>query len=344
MLIIKVARFYTPSEIRYEDMEMPTIAADELLIKLHVCGLCGTDIHKVIASLVAPGTVLGHEIAGEIVAVGEEIRNYIVGDRVYVAHHVPCFTCRQCQRRNYTLCTQFKSTNVVPGGFAEYIKIPALHVKHTIGKLPDNMTYEQGAMVEPVACCLYGLNKLKFNPGDRVLIIGAGQIGIIQLQLLKNKLLDKIFVSDINDFRLQQAVEFGADIVINNQKVDLKQVIAEQTDGYGVDYVIISAGSAHLLPIAMDTLARGGTVLVFAAFNERDVAINGKRFFEDEIKIIGSYSSTPYNYEEAKLLIQNNTVHVEKMITHRFNLSQLLEAIECATSPEGRALKVVLHP
>ncbi|GAA4712227.1 zinc-binding dehydrogenase [Brevibacillus fulvus] len=341
---MKAAVYYDKGDIRYEEVALPMIGPDEILLKVKACGLCGTDIHKALDRLVSPGTVLGHEIAGEIVEVGREVKGYAAGDRIYAAHHVPCFTCHHCRRGAYSLCPQFKRTNVEPGGFAEYIRIPALHVQHTIGKLPAQVSDEQGAMVEPVACCLHGFEKIDFRPGASVLIMGAGQIGCIQIQLARHFLASQIIVSDLNPFRLQKALEFGADYAVNSATHDLETEVMEITAGAGVDVVIISAGVDALLPQAINVLNRGGTVLVFAPFSGRQVSIPAARFFQDEVKIVGAYSSNPYHYPTALQLLSSRIVDAEKMITHRFSLAELPTAIACAHHPSGQVIKVMIKP
>lgn len=343
-LPMKVAAFYNKEQINYEDRQIPPIGEEEVLVRMEFCGLCGTDIHKVIDEMVPPETVLGHEVSGKIVKVGAKIKDYKVGDRVFVAHHVPCFTCHYCKRGSYSLCAQFKQTNLDPGGFSEYIRVPALHVKHTMGLLPDGMSYEEGALVEPIACCLHGFELIDTHPGDTILIMGAGQIGLLQVQIAKALLAFKIIVSDINPYRLDKSLEFGADEAINSQNENVVKKVLELTNGQGADVIIISASIQSLLPEAMECVARGGTVLVFAPLKDTDVAIPAARFFNDEIKVIGSYSSNPYNYEKAINMLRNKIFRVEDMITHRFSLSELDKAIATAHNPSERVLKVLIKP
>lgn len=317
---------------------------DEVLIKMKVCGLCGTDIHKAVDQTVQPPITLGHEIAGEVIETGADVTGFKEGDRVFVAHHVPCFTCTYCKRGHYSLCPQFKATNVDPGGFSEYIRVPALHVKHTMGKLPDDISDEAGAMVEPLACCLHGFNQISVNPGDQVLILGAGQIGCLQVQLANYFLAGQVIVSDINPFRLEKAKEVGATHVIKADEEAVQEKVHHLTDGHGADIVIISAGVSFLLEQAMHCVARGGTVLVFAPFARMDIPVPAYRFFEDEVSIAGAYSSTPYNYTPALEILKKGVIDVNKMVTHRFPLSELNEAIALAHDTTKEVLKVLIVP
>lgn len=271
--------YYDKNHFEMQPIGNLDINSDEVLIKMKVCGLCGTDIHKAVDKTVEPPITLGHEIAGEVIAAGDDVMDFNVGDRVFVAHHVPCFTCTYCKRGYYSLCPQFKMTNVDPGGFSEYIRVPALHVKHTMGKLPDELSDEAGAMVEPLACCLHGFEQISINPSDQVLILGAGQIGCLQIQLANHFLAGQVIVSDVNPYRLEKAKEVGATHVIRADEEAVQEQVNRLTDGHGADIVIISAGISFLLEQAMHCVARGGTVLVFAPFTKNDIPIPAYRFF-----------------------------------------------------------------
>ncbi|MFD2829981.1 zinc-binding dehydrogenase [Corticicoccus populi] len=317
---------------------------DEVLLKMQVCGLCGTDIHKAVDKTVQTPITLGHEIAGEIIKAGSSVEGFKAGDRVFLAHHVPCFTCTYCKRGHYSLCPQFKVTNVDPGGFSELIRVPALHVKHTMGKIPDDMNFETGAMVEPLACCLHGFEQIRMHPGDNVLILGSGQIGCLQVQLANHFLADRVIVSDVNPYRLKKAQAVGATDIINAAEDDVIKTVKDLTGGRGADIVIISAGIGALLQDAVNCVARGGTVLVFAPFPKKDIPIPAYRFFEDEISIVGAYSSTPYNYTPALELLKKGVIDVQEMVTHRFPLSELNDAISLAHDTTKEALKVLIVP
>lgn len=341
---MKKAVYYDVDDFKYEDIGELTIGSKEVLLKMESCGLCGTDIHKAISKSVPTPIVLGHEVAGTIVEVGAEVSDYKVGDRVYLAHHVPCFSCKHCRRGHYSLCPQFSATNIDPGGFSEYIRVPELHVKHTMGLLPDDISFEEGAMVEPIACCLHGFDLINYYQGDNVLIMGAGQIGILQTQIAKHLFADQVIVSDINPYRLDKALELGADHVIKADKENVKERVNEITNGRGVDIVIISSGIGFLLEQAMECVSRGGTILVFAPFKKEPINIPAHRFFEDEVSIVGSYSSTPYDYKPALELLKKGVIQVDNMVTHRFPLSELKEAIQLAHDTEKEVLKVMIEP
>ncbi|GAB3055752.1 alcohol dehydrogenase catalytic domain-containing protein [Salinicoccus sesuvii] len=334
--------YYGKDDFRMEELESVEIGDRELLLKMMCCGVCGTDVHKAIDQTVSTPTVLGHEVSGIIERTGREVKDFKVGDRVFVAHHVPCYSCEQCRKHNYSLCPQFKATNLDPGGFSNYIIVSDKHIHSTMGKLPDGVSYEEGALVEPVACCLHGFSKVDLEPGDNVLIMGAGQIGIIQSQIARYKLANQIIVSDVNDFRLEKALMFGATNTINPSKQDIHKELLMMTNGQGIDLIIISAGISTLLNDAMNLIKRGGQILVFAPFKKEDVQIPAFRFFEDEIKVVGAYSSTPLDYEPALTMIKNKVINAQAMITHKFPLEELESAIRSAHDPGEHSLKVVI--
>jgi len=340
---MKAIVYYDVNDFRKEDIENPEIGFGEVLLKLKACGLCGTDIHKAIHKTVNPGTILGHEYAGEIVKVGEGVTKFKIGDRVVGAIHVPCFTCHYCQRQHYTLCPEFRETNIDPGGFAEYIRLSERHVRHSLFKIPNNMSYQYASLAEPVACCIHGQKAADIRPGDNILIMGAGPIGMIHGQLLKHKDVSNVIISDISAYRLSKAKELGIDYTVNIKHESLKDVVNKVTNNQGVDTIFIAAGVSSLLQEAVQLLRRGGRVICFSPFDKNpEVTIDAGRFFKDEISIIGTYSVSPYEFEEAILHISNGTIDAEKMITHEMKLDQLGEAIALAANPDEEVIKVVI--
>ncbi|MBL3644705.1 alcohol dehydrogenase catalytic domain-containing protein [Bacillus sp. RHFB] len=340
---MRAIAFHDVNDFRIEEVEDPKIGFGEVLLKLKACGLCGTDIHKAIHKTVNPGTVLGHEYAGEIVKVGEGVTKFKIGDRVVGAIHVPCFTCHYCQRQHYTLCPEFRETNIDPGGFAEYIRLSEKHVRHLLFGIPDSMSYQHASLAEPVACCIHGQKAAEIRPGDNVLIMGAGPIGVIHGQLLKHKDVSNVIISDVSSYKLSKAKEFGIDYTVNIKNDSLKDVVDKVTDNQGVDIVIIAAGVSSLLPEAVQLLRRGGRVICFSPFEKYpEVTIDAGRFFKDEISIVGTYSVSPYEFEEAILNISNGTIDAEKMITHEMAIDQVGEAITFAANPDEEVMKVVI--
>lgn len=340
---MKAGIYYNKHDIRYEEIDVPEIGDGDVLIKMKSCGLCGTDIHKAKNQTVAGPVVLGHEVAGEVVKVGKNVIKFKEGERVVTAIHVPCFTCHYCERGHFTLCDQFKKTNIEPGGFSEYIRLPELHVKHLTHRLTPNVSWEHAALVEPVACCLHGLKAARVQAQDTVLVLGAGTIGLVSAQLAAMQGALKIIVTDISDYKLGQALKVGVTHTINTQHSNVEEKVAELTNNLGADIVVIAAGVPSLLPQAINMVRRGGRVIVFTPFDKDNmVTIDASRFFKDEISVIGTYSLTPYEMVEATQIVCQGRINLDDMITHTFPLSELKEAIDFATDPTNQVLKVVM--
>lgn len=340
---MKASVCYKKNDLRTEDLPIPEISDNEVLIKMLACGLCGTDIQKIRGDSVTKPTVLGHEVVGQIVKKGKNINNYQLGDRVITAIHVPCFTCHYCNKGHYTICEQFRTNNIDPGGFAEFIRIPELHLKHLTHKVSDNVTDEEATLIEPIACCLHGLKQADIRPDDSVLIMGAGTIGILHAQLAKIKGANKVIVSDMSEYKLQKALKVGCDYAINIAEKDIISEVNQITNGQGVDVIVIAAGVSSLVSDAVNMVRRAGRIIVFSGFDKNKlVTLDASRFFKDEISIIGTYSVTPYEFPEALDLLEKRKLNTDEMITHVFPLDKLSEAIDLSTDPKQSVLKVII--
>lgn len=340
---MKASVCYKKNDLRTEDLPTPEISDNEVLIKMLACGLCGTDIQKIRGDSVTKPTVLGHEVVGQIVKKGKNINNYQLGDRVITAIHVPCFTCHYCNKGHYTICEQFRTNNIDPGGFAEFIRIPELHLKHLTHKVSDNVTDEEATLIEPIACCLHGLKQADIRPDDSVLIMGAGTIGILHAQLAKIKGANKVIVSDMSEYKLQKALKVGCDYAINIAEKDIISEVNQITNGQGVDVIVIAAGVSSLVSDAVNMVRRAGRIIVFSGFDKNKlVTLDASRFFKDEISIIGTYSVTPYEFPEALDLLEKRKLNTDEMITHVFPLDKLSEAIDLSTDPKQSVLKVII--
>ena len=334
---------YKQNDLRTEDLPIPEISDNEVLIKMLACGLCGTDIQKIRGDSVNKPTVLGHEVVGEIVKKGKNVSKFEIGDRVITAIHVPCFTCHYCNKGHYTICEQFRTNNIDPGGFAEFIRIPELHLNHLTHKVSNNVTDEEATLIEPIACCLHGLKQADIRPNDSVLIMGAGTIGILHAQLAKIKGANKVIVSDMSEFKLQKALKVGCDYAINIKEKNIIDEVNKITDGQGVDVIVIAAGVSSLVADAVNMVRRAGKIIVFSGFDKNKlVTLDVSRFFKDEISIIGTYSVTPYEFPEALDLLEKRKLNTEEMITHVYPLKKLSEAIDISTNPEQPVLKVII--
>ena len=340
---MKASVCYKQNDLRTEDLPIPEISDNEVLIKMLACGLCGTDIQKIRGDSVNKPTVLGHEVVGEIVKKGKNVSKFEIGDRVITAIHVPCFTCHYCNKGHYTICEQFRTNNIDPGGFAEFIRIPKLHLNHLTHKVSNNVTDEEATLIEPIACCLHGLKQADIRPNDSVLIMGAGTIGILHAQLAKIKGANKVIVSDMSEFKLQKALKVGCDYAINIKEKNIIDEVNKITDGQGVDVIVIAAGVSSLVADAVNMVRRAGKIIVFSGFDKNKlVTLDVSRFFKDEISIIGTYSVTPYEFPEALDLLEKRKLNTKEMITHVYPLKKLSEAIDISTNPEQPVLKVII--
>jgi L-iditol 2-dehydrogenase len=339
---MKVSRYYGRQDIRLEEVPTPEIGPGEMLVRVEACGLCGSDLMEWYVQEKAP-TVLGHEPTGVVAAIGKKATGFEVGDRVFVHHHVPCFTCHDCLRGYYTLCDTFKSTHLDPGGFAEYVRVPALNVARDVLKLPSGMPFDEGTMIEPVATCIRGIERAHVQTGDTAVVIGAGVTGLILLQLTRIFGAAKVVVTDFSEYRLGVARQLGADLAINARE-DVVTALKEENEGRGADVVIVTAGSIKAMEQGMELAAGGSTVLLFAPSSPGEaLAINPHRLLFSEITVVSSYSCAPHETRQALKLIQGGRIKVKELITHHFGLPQVDKAIHLAKQA-GESLKIIITP
>ena len=314
----------------------------EILVQVKACGLCGSDLMEWYVETKAP-TVLGHEPAGVVAEVGAGVPEFEVGDRVFVHHHVPCFTCHYCTRGFYTCCKTFKATHLDPGGFAEYLRVPALNVKRDVLKLPPEMSFEQATQIEPLGTCIRGIERAGIRPGDSVVVVGAGVTGLMQLQLARIYGAGRIFVTDYVPFRLEMARRLGADHVIDAGD-DVVATLKRLNEGRKADAVIVTAGSIKAMEHSL-TLADGGaTVLLFGISSpEATLPVNPYHLLFSEITLVGTYSSSHIETRQALKLIQGGRIEVESLITHRFNLTEVDQAFDL-DAEHGESMKILITP
>ncbi|MHA1369363.1 MAG: alcohol dehydrogenase catalytic domain-containing protein [Promethearchaeota archaeon] len=326
-----------------EDREIPRISPDEILVKTDKVGICGTDVHKAVHRTVPAGTVLGHEISGVVEKVGSRVKKFKVGDRVAIAHHAPCMSCKMCLKGHHSLCEQYLKTNVDPGGFSEYIRLPAENVKHTVKKIPDDMTFSEAAFMEPLACCLRGFFRLEFSPGDYYLVIGIGPIGLMFCQIAKTFNAGTVVGADINDFRLNHALKNKwLDEAYNPKNNDQIQHILDETHD-GFDHIIITVGSGQVYQDALTKIRKGSNMLVFAECPEnQEITIDPNLIYRNELSIVGSYSSSPRFLTMALDLIASKRIDVKELISHEMPVEKLQEAIQMVMTA-GKSLKIMVY-
>jgi L-iditol 2-dehydrogenase len=338
---MKAAMYYSQRDIRIEEIPTPKIGRDEVLVEMKACGICGSDLMDWYLKNRAP-LVLGHEPSGVIVEKGVDVKNFGVGDRVFVHHHVACLKCRYCMHGDYTLCEQFHETNIVPGGFAEYFKVPAPNLNLDTLKIPDSISFDEATLIEPVGCCLRAIKKCRIQKGDSVAIIGAGTTGIIHTVLAKVFGAGKVIVSDLIDFRLRVAQKFGADIVVNPLNASLNEAVKAETDGRGVDLAIVAAPSLEAYKAGLGICRKGGKLCVFAPTEPgKFLEISPKELFFNELQIIPSYSTSHVETREALELIKSEKIRVRELITHRFPLLDAAKAFKTALE-DKESLKIVV--
>lgn len=336
---MKVAVYYSNNDIRIEERPIPSISENEILVKMKASGICGTDVMQWYRIKKTP-RVLGHEISGEIVALGKGVGNFRKGDRVFVSHHVPCYKCHHCVQGNYTACESLHTGNYDPGGFSEYIRVPEENVRYGTFLLPGGVTFEDATMIEPLGCVIAGQNQLGLKKGRTVLIIGSGVSGILHIQSAKVKGA-KVIATDINEYKLNKALESGADTVINANTYSLDK-FKRINNNRLADIVIVCAAARKAVEDAVSSVDRKGKILFFAV-PEQDITIPSVRFWRDEITVTFSYGASPDDIQKAISLIKKRRVNVERMITHRIPLSDIGKGFQLASEAKT-SLKVVLVP
>lgn len=341
---MRVAMYYNNSDVRLEEMPVPRIGPGELLVKVIASGICGSDVMEWYRIRKAP-LVLGHEIAGEIVQVSEGVDRYQVGDRVFVSHHVPCNTCRYCRAGNHTVCHTLHTTNFDPGGFAEYLRVPRINVDRGTFVLPGEVSFEDGAFVEPLACVVRGQRVAGFRPGQSVLVIGSGISGILHILLARASGSGRIIATDISEYRRARAKELGADIVFDARE-DIPARVREVNGGYLADLVIVCAASLPAFKQGLDSVDRGGTVLCFATTDPGvEIPLKVNEFWRNSITVLPSYANSPYDAEVALELIRAGRVKVGPMVTHRLGLAETGYGFKLVAGMlKEDSLKVIIEP
>jgi L-iditol 2-dehydrogenase len=339
---VLAAVYYNNHDVRIQEMPMPDIGEDEVLLKVMASGICGSDVIEWYRVPKAP-RVLGHEATGIISQVGGKVKSVKVGDRVFVSHHVPCNQCRYCQRGHHTACQTLHTTNYYPGGFAQYIQVPKINVQFGIYKLPAEMSFEEGTFIEPLACVSRGQRLANLQKDDSVLIIGSGISGILHVQLAKFKGVQNIVVADINPYRLELAKKFGVHHALN-AKDNLPKKLKEVNDGRLADQVIVCTGATSAAMAALDCVENGGTILFFAVPDPSvKLAVPINQFWRNEITMRTSYGAAPGDLEDSLAVLATGQLNVKDMITHRLSLSEAQEGFRLMAEA-GQSLKVILEP
>ena len=341
------------NDLRLETVPVPTIGPGELLVKIATCGICGTDLKKVHTGSHSAPRIFGHEMAGTVVAVGEGLAGYAIGDRVMVYHHTPCGTCYYCRKNTPAQCLTYKKVGATAGfepsggGFAEYIRVMDFIIQlGGVIHIPDDVPFEQAAFMEPVNTVLKGVKALNLEPDDTVLVIGQGPIGLMHAALAA-RYAGKVLTSDLYSERHALAAKFGLKHPIDAGKENVVERVLAETEGRGADAVILCVGGNALIRTAMDAARPGGRVMLFAQTQHGEATIDPAAVCMDEKTLLGSYSSSFAILDEVQELVlgnYRNGFDLTQLISHRFPMEQAVEAVDVASHPTAHSMKIMIEP
>lgn len=338
---MKAARLYTLDNIQVEDLPVPKIGDDEALVRMKACGICGSDTMPWYVAKKAP-FFFGHEPAGIIEEVGSSVTAFRPGDRVFVHHHAPCFDCRFCRKQQYALCPAWKATNLDPGGAAEFFRVPAINLRGDTLKLPDSLSFEDGSLIEPTACVVKGFRKVNLQPQDRMLMLGLGVMGQMHILLARHYGVRQIIGADRVPYRLNKALEFGADQVVNIDSENTVERVREITKGEGVELVVVGPGAIPAMESALACVGKGGTVLFFTPSRDGELLkIHPFHLYFNEINLLFSYSCGPDDTRESLVLIEQGVLNAQKLVTHTFPIAQAQGAVD-KTVEAGESIKTLI--
>jgi len=338
---MRAVEYHANNDVRVVEVPRPTIGPGELLVQVRACGICGSDVMEWYMRPRAP-LFVGHEPAGVVVEVGAGVDRFAPGDRVFVHHHVPCLVCHFCRRGSFSQCPTFRATRLDPGGLAEYVRVPAVNASTDVLKLPERVSFEEGALVEPLACCVRSIQRCGIRPGDTVVVLGAGQNGLMHAQLSRIWGATRVVVLDPISWRRERALSFGADHVLDPGAEDAEAAVRAVNEGRLADVVVVTASKIPAIELGVALCGPGGTVMIYAppAPGER-LAVEPNHLFFREITLMTSYSAGPYDTRLALDLIASRRVDLRGLITHRFPLEQAAAAFALTAQP-GDALKAMV--
>jgi L-iditol 2-dehydrogenase len=345
---MRAAVYRGVDDVRVETVPVPKIGPGELLVRVHTCGICGTDLKKIARGSHAAPRIFGHETSGVVAAAGEGVSQFKPGDRVVVFHHIPCGECYYCRHKTFAQCETYKRVGCTAGfepsggGFAEYVRVMDWIVSHGTVRIPDGVSFEQACFVEPVNTCMKGIETLQLLPGESVLVIGQGPIGIILSTLAKGSGA-RVITSDLYPQRLTISKTYGLTNVIDASRTDTVKMVREQTEGRGADAAIVAVGGNGLIRTAMDAVRPGGRVLLFAQTVRGEATIDPAAICVDEKRLLGSYSASVQWQEESVRFVMSREMDLERLISHRFSLSSSVEALKLAARPQPDSMKIVIQ-
>jgi L-iditol 2-dehydrogenase len=344
------AVYYGQNDMRLETVAVPRIAPGELLVRIHTCGICGTDLKKISTGSHSAPRIFGHEMAGVVVARGAGVTSFAEGDRVMVFHHIPCGNCYYCERKVFSQCLTYKRVGTTAGfgepsggGFAEYVRVMDWIVEKGVIRIPDSVSYEQASHIEPVNTVWKGIETLAVQKGETVLVIGQGPIGLM-LAKLAQRAGANVITSDLFPQRLTIGERYGLTLSIDASQCDVVQAVRERTEGRGADAVILAVGGSSLIRPAIDAARFGGRILLFAQTVRGEVVIDPASVCVDEKTLLGSYSSSVELNDEVTRFVFSAEMDLAGLYSHRFPLAQSLEALRLAAHPQPDTMKIAIQP
>ena len=346
---MRAAVYRGKNDVRLETVPVPEIGPGEVLVRIHTCGICGTDLKKISTGSHSAPRIFGHEMSGQIVAIGEGVTNFQAGDRVMVFHHIPCGQCYYCRHKVFAQCPVYKKVGASAGfepsggGFAEYIRVTDWIVRKGMVKIPSLVSYEQASFIEPVNTCMKAVASLELERDETVLVIGQGPIGMI-LAILAKRTGATVVTSDLYAQRLKISSSYGLRHNINASSEDPAKRVRELTEGRGADAVILATAGNSLIRPAIDAARPGGRVMLFAQTQHSEVAIDPAAVCMDEKTLLGSYSASVDLQLENVQLVFEGGIDFARLITHRFSLEQAVQALQLASHPGPDSLKIVIQP
>lgn len=346
---MKAAVYRGKNDVGLETVQVPKIGEGELLVKVHTCGICGTDLKKISTGSHSAPRIFGHETSGMIAAVGAGVEDFRPRDRVVVFHHIPCGNCYYCRHNTFAQCETYKKVGCTAGfepsggGFAEYVRVMDWIVREGTVRIPDGVSFEQACFLEPVNTCMKGIETLRIQSGETVLVIGQGPIGII-LSSLAQRAGAVVITSDLYEQRLTISKQLGLTNGTDASRADVMQEVRKRTEGRGADAVILAVGGDSLIRTAMDAARPGGRVMLFAQTVRSQASIDPAAICVDEKTLLGSYSASVDLQDASVEFVMGQQMDLEKLISHRFPLSSSLEALNLAAHPQADSMKIVIQP
>ncbi len=340
---MRVAVYHSNDDVRLEQRPRPPIGPGELLMRIEASGVCGSDVMEWYRLPKAP-IVLGHEVAGTVEEVGAGVDGFKVGDRIVTTHHVPCMTCRYCSTDRHAVCESLRTTSFDPGGFAEYVRLPAVNVERGTFLIPEGISFEEASFVEPLACVVRALRLSRMGAGDSVAVLGAGVSGVMMIQVARVLDAGRIIATDVVPERLELAHRFGADVTLRGDAPDVVEQILAANDGVGIEQVLVCTGARPVAEQALQIADLGGTVLYFAPLDPGEtLTLEMNELWKRGVNLVHSYAGPPADMRAALDLIAARKIDVASMITHRLPLSETAEAFRLMLTA-GNSLKIIIQP